>query len=62
MADLLEYIDDNKQKLKTADYLELMRILSLIYGSRLPLSPLADKENDDECSNSYDDDYLDNYT
>ncbi len=67
--DIVDFIDDKKSKLNSFDYLELMRLLSILHGSSLIkkkqlVNSCYDEDNEDtedNEDNSYNNEYIEDY-
>jgi|VirMetMinimDraft_7_1064189.scaffolds.fasta_scaffold275852_1 hypothetical protein len=64
IIDIVDYVDEKKSKLNSAEYLELMRLLSILHGSSLldkKKDQLVDCSDDEGDDNSYNDEYIRDY-
>jgi len=62
IMDIVDFVDEKKSKLNSAEYLELMRLLSIINGSALDKKvKLVDSDEEEGVETTYNSDYIDEY-
>lgn len=60
IMDIVDFVDEKKSKLNSAEYLELMRLLSILNGSALDKKvKLVDSDEEDDTS--YNEEYIRDY-
>ncbi len=62
IMDIVDFVDEKKSKLNSAEYLELMRLLSILNGSALDKKvKLVDSDEEEGVETTYNSDYIDEY-
>jgi len=62
IMDIVDFVDEKKSKLNSAEYLELMRLLSIINGSAIEKKvKLVDSDEEEGVETTYNSDYIDEY-